>query len=392
MEQMNKPSAPAGGILTEWLQRKAAGRQIPLNGTFELSPVCNFFCRMCYVRKTQKEVCESPRPILVLDDWRRIAREAREAGMLYLLLTGGEPLLWPDFWTLYEELVDMGFLISINTNGSLIDEEAVARFRKRPPVKISITLYGANDATYKRLCGVDRVFSKVTHSICRLKEIGISMKLNCSLTPENVGDMEQIVDFSKQHDIPLSVASYMFPPVRRDPAMVGQNERFTPEEAASVYLRWLHRDRGEEAYRQYLRQVAAGYTEPPGLDEGCIDPIDGRIRCRAGRTFFWITWDGWLTPCGMMGEPKIDLKNQTFSEAWQQLITASAALRLSGVCDKCSNRSICHPCAAIAYAETGSVGGIPTYQCRFSQEQCRIARETLACEDITENPAEMANK
>ena len=391
MEQVNNGSGTSGKRLTNWLQEKAAGKQIPLNGVFELSPVCNFSCRMCYVRKTQKEVCESPRPILTLDDWRRIAREAREAGMLYLLLTGGEPLLWPDFWILYEELVDMGFLISINTNGSLIDEEAVARFRKRPPVKISITLYGANDATYQRLCGVDHVFSKVARNICRLKEIGISVKLNCSLTPENVEDMEQIVAFSKQQDIPLSATGYMFPPVRRDPTMVGQNERFTPEEAASVYLRYLRLDRGEEAYRRYLRQVAAGYTEPPGLDESCIDPVDGRIRCRAGKTFFWITWDGWLTPCGMMGEPKIDLKNRTFSEAWQQLITASAALRLSGVCDKCSNRSICHPCAAIAYAETGSVGGIPTYQCRSSQEQCRIARETLAMDDSVENPANLAN-
>ena len=53
-----------------------------------------------------------------------------EAGTLSILLTGGEPLLWQDFWTLYEELVDMGFQVSVNTNGSLIDEEALLRFRR----------------------------------------------------------------------------------------------------------------------------------------------------------------------------------------------------------------------------------------------------------------------
>ena len=143
---MIAPNVP-GRALTDYLYSKACHFKIPLNGTFELSPVCNFSCKMCYVRKTRKEVEESPRKILTLEDWRKIAKEAHAAGMLDLLLTGGEPLLWPDFWTLYEELADMGLQISINTNGSLIDEAAIARFRQRPPRKISITLYGANDET-----------------------------------------------------------------------------------------------------------------------------------------------------------------------------------------------------------------------------------------------------
>lgn len=128
---MNIRETPPSRALTDFLYRKATAMQIPLSGTFELSPVCNFSCRMCYVRKTQKEVNDSSRKILTLDDWLRIAREAREEGLMYLLLTGGEPLLWPDFWPLYEELIDMGFLISINTNGSLIDDRAIERFKRK---------------------------------------------------------------------------------------------------------------------------------------------------------------------------------------------------------------------------------------------------------------------
>ena len=200
-----------GRLLTDYLYAKAAALHIPLNGTFELSPVCNFACRMCYVRKTQKEVQNSPRGILTLDDWRRIAREAREAGMLDLLLTGGEPLLWPDFWTLYEELIDMGFLVSINTNGSLIDEEAIERFRRKPPQKINITLYGASDATYKRLCCADGVFTKVDSAVRGLLDAGLTVKLNCSLTPDNAEDIDWIVDYAKQRNTVLALTTYMFP-------------------------------------------------------------------------------------------------------------------------------------------------------------------------------------
>lgn len=374
MTPKNQTSSP---VLTEYLYAKASRMRLPLSGTFELSPVCNFSCRMCYVRKTAKEVAESPRRIMTLEGWRRIAREAREAGMLYLLLTGGEPLLWPDFWTLYDELVDMGFLVSINTNGSLVDDEAIAHFHRKPPQKINITLYGASDATYKRLCGVSGVFFKVDRVIRGLMEAGITVKLNCSLTPENAADLDWIVDYAKQRETVLSVATYMFPPVRRDPTMVGVNERFTPEESADYLMRYLRRQRGEQRYQAYVRSILDGCIEPPGLDEGCIDPTDGKIRCRAGKASFWITWDGWLTPCGMMPEPRVDVKNTAFADAWKAITEAAGALRLSGICDKCPNQNVCHPCAAISYAETGSSAGIPTYMCRVTQRMQEIARETL---------------
>ena len=333
----------SGTALTEYLYRKATQLKIPLNGTFELSPVCNFSCKMCYVRKTRKEVEESPRKILTLEDWLSIAKDAHAAGMLDLLLTGGEPLLWPDFWTLYETLVDMGLQISINTNGSLIDEEAIARFRQRPPRKISITLYGANDETYYRLCGARGVFTKVDQAIRGLKEAGIEVKLNCSMTPENAEDIDWIIDYAKAQNLVLALTTYMFPPVRRDPTQIGVNQRFTPEESSRYRLRYLQKDRGEEQYQIFLKNLLAGYAEPPGLEEDCIDLAEGKIRCRAGRAAFWVTWDGWMTPCGLMNEPRMDLKKQAFPDAWNALTQATEQVRLSSLCESCANRNVCHP-------------------------------------------------
>jgi MoaA/NifB/PqqE/SkfB family radical SAM enzyme len=373
MEQKKNSARP----LTEYLYAKASWLRIPLSGTFELSPVCNFACRMCYVRKTREEVACNPRNMMTLDHWRAIARDAREAGLLELLLTGGEPLLWPDFWTLYEELVDMGFLVSINTNGSLIDEAAIRRFRERPPQKVNITLYGASDNTYRRLCGIGGVFSKVDGAIRGLMDAGIQVKLNCSLTPENAQDLDWIVDYAAKRNTVLSVATYMYPPVRRAPEQIGVNERFTPEDSAEYLMRYLRRSRGEALYQRYLRSILAGSAEPLGLESGCIDPVDGRVRCRAGRASFWVTWDGWMTACGMMPQPQIDLNQFAFPEAWAQLTEQTASLTLSGLCEKCANREICHPCAAMAWAETGSYSGVPTYKCHETRKMCEIAKENV---------------
>lgn len=363
--------------LTQYLLGKASRMKIPMSGTFELSPVCNFSCRMCYVRKTQAEVALHPRRAMMLSDWLRLAEEAREQGMLYLLLTGGEPFLWKDFWELYEKLIGMGFLVTINSNGSLIDEAAVKRLAKLPPTRINITLYGASDETYRALCGVGGVFSHVDRAITGLREAGINVKLNCSLTPANCHDLEAMIRYAKERDLIIETNTYMFPPLRRDPGMVGRNERFTPEEAAFYHLRRYRLQYGDAIYRQFLERVASGLAEPLGLDESCHDPADGKIRCRAGKAAFWVTWDGWLAPCGMMPEPKVDLMTASFLAMWQELTEQCEKLSLSGICGSCPDRDICHSCGAMALAETGEHSGVPRYLCQMAQAVKNLADDVL---------------
>lgn len=368
---MNNPT------LTDYLFHKAGRRHIPFSGTFEVSPLCNFDCRMCYVKQTPGDLARAERGLMSPRWWNSIARQARDAGMLYALITGGEPLLWEGFWDLYETMADLGVLVSVNTNGSLLDEEAVCRFRRRPPKRVNITLYGAGDDTYRRLCGPGQMFDRVDRNIRALRAAGIPVKIHCSLTPDNVHDLEAIVAYAREQELPLAATSYMFPPVRRDPSMAGQNNRFTPEEAARYRLRAMELQCSREHYLSYLEQLCRGNLEPPGLDEGCVDPLDGKIRCRAGTAAFWITWDGFMTPCGMMPEPRTDLSEGDFSAGWQELTRLAAQVRLSGACEGCANREICHPCGAMALAETGSLTGIPTYLCRMARQMQCIARDTL---------------
>ena len=363
--------------LTEYMYTKAGRMGVPIGGTFELSPVCNFACRMCYVRKTAKEVAESRRPILTLDDWLRIAHEAREQGMLYLLLTGGEPFLWPHFWELYEALIKMGFLVSINTNGSLIDDKAVERLKRLPPRRVNITLYGASDETYEALCQTKGVFTRVTHAIESLRKAGILVKLNGTMTPDNICDLDYLIDYAKDRGLILETTTYLFPPVRRDPSMTGVNRRFTPEESARYQMHIFRRQNGEERYQAYLEAIAKGSIPPPGLDESCIDPVDGKVRCRAGRAAFWVTWDGRLTPCGMMTQPTIELRGQSFVDAWQQLREEMGRVALSGVCAKCPNQQLCHACAAMAQTETGAFQGVPRYLCEMVAALRKLAETGL---------------
>lgn len=377
---MNPNQKPGVSPFTDYLFSKAGRLFLPLSGTFELTPTCNFTCKMCYVRKSPAEVAASPRPSMTMEGWQQLAKEACSKGMLYLLLTGGEPTLWPGFWELYEELHRMGLLLSVNTNGSTLDDKAIQRLADSAPRRINITLYGGSEDTYRRLCQAQGMYDRVVHNIDALREAGLMLKLNCSLTPDNAGDLETMVRFAEDRELILDITPYMFPPLRRDPSAIGRNQRFTPREAAYYRLEAYRLQQGRERWLSYLRSIAEGSIPPPGLDEGCIDPLDGQIRCRAGKACFWVTWDGWLMPCGMMTEPRLDLQQGSFDSLWPELNRLSCELKLSGLCQSCANNRLCHACAAMAQTETGSASGIPLYLCETAKELKALADSYLARE------------
>ena len=104
--------------LSSYLHARACRSGTPLAGNFELTARCNFNCKMCYVHLTAEEQQRRGRE-LTADEWLAIAQEARSRGMLFLLLTGGEPLIRKDFRYLLTELKKMGLLVSVNSKGPL---------------------------------------------------------------------------------------------------------------------------------------------------------------------------------------------------------------------------------------------------------------------------------
>lgn len=350
-----RPVAPAA---TEYLYRKATAAGIPLSGTFELTPVCNMDCKMCYVRMS-RSAQEAIAPLKSAEQWLTLAQAAKDAGLLYLLITGGEPFLHPQFREILEGLHKMGFLITINSNGTMIDESVVAWLKNTPPVRINISLYGASNETYARLCGNPAGFTQTTNAIRLLREAGISVKLNCSLTPHNAADLPKIVAYAQQNNLVLQVATYMFPPVRKDSGMTGKNDRFSPEEAAYYMAYADYLTLGAERFLN--QKVVRPVSDHP--EENCDQVGDG-VRCRAGKCSFWVTWQGNMLSCGMFpAEGSPNVFEVPFQAAWEQVKRETANIRLPAKCTHCSAKDTCRACAAMVITESGSFREVPQYRC-----------------------------
>lgn len=372
-------------MITEYLHTKAARLGIPLNGTFEVTPLCNMNCRMCYVRM-DREQQEAIAPLRTAEEWLELGRTAKERGMTYLLLTGGEPFLRPDFRQIMQGLHRMGFVLSINSNGTMIDERTVEWLKETPPIRINITLYGASDETYGRLCRNPRGFTQVTKAIHLLKEAGILVKLNCSVTPYNAEDLEQIFAFAEKEELVVQATSYMFPPLRRDASKIGWNDRFSAEESARQEA-WINvYQNGREAYLKHMESEEMASLSGD-IEEDCMPVEEGngdgdsygkegeRIRCRAGKCSFWVTWDGRFLPCGMLpGENALNVFEAGFDAAWEQAKAEAAAIRLPVRCSTCSLKDKCRACAAMVYTESGNYHDVPLYRCQMAHaytEACR---------------------
>lgn len=350
--------------------------RIPLTGAFEISPLCNFTCKMCYVRKTADEARRAG-GIKPLAFWLDIARQAKEAGTLYPLLTGGEAFLYPHIRELYEAMTRMGMQVSINSNGSCISREMVKWLKETPPARINITLYGGSNESYERLCGDPEGFDKVRQGVNLLAENGIRFKFNCSLTPDNVSDFEKMLEFAGKYDKDIRTATYMFPPVRRTGESGDYEGRFTPREAAyyQVVSDWMQLPPERFAV---LARNARHFTEltPEILAEAAAKPPRG-MGCLSGRCSYWVDWQGNLSGCGMMDIPKISLAEHTLEEAWKEVVDWTEQLRYSPVCANCVNRSVCFSCAAMVHNETGSFDGRPVYLCEKAKYAAKYYKEFM---------------
>lgn len=351
---------------------KAARTHTPINGSLELLPLCNMNCEMCYVRLSRSELERKGR-LRSAAEWISLVRQMQKAGTLFLLLTGGEPLLFPDFKTLYLELRNMGMILTINTNGTLMDEAWADFFAANPPRRINITLYGASKDTYRNLCHYEAGFEKVLRGIRLLRERNIDVKINGSLVRSNDGDVDSLVSLAHLLDAPINIDTYMYPATRERSRPFSEQARLLPEDAAKGKVQFEKASLDPESYLQLVQTTLSRMAETPDLPDETFQIM----RCQAGRTSFTVNWQGKLRPCVMLSQPEIPVFKTGFENAWRELQRKIEAVTLSSRCAACSLRRVCQTCAACAKLETGAYDGVPDYMCRYTREFLRLYSEDL---------------
>lgn len=321
-------------MIARYLDYKARIALIPIKGTFELTPLCNLDCKMCYIHLNKEQMKGAQ--LLDIETLKALAKEAIDNGMLNASLTGGECLTYPWFDEFYLFLHSYGIEISVFTNAVLLDEKRIEFFKAHPPKTVFITLYGHNEDVYERVTG-HRVFQRVYDNIVRAKEAGIPIKL--SVTPNKFlgDDGDELVRLGISLGLAIRINSALFEP--RD-----ETGRTTAESDASLD-RYVSMNKIYASYIGYdINEVEEDSLPDLGTE---IERKEYGMQCAAGRDTFTIDWKGEMHPCNSLYQFKAYPLRDGFKKAWEDINKLADSYQRPVECLDCKYKKVCSPCAAL---------------------------------------------
>lgn len=338
----------------------------PVAGVFELTGRCNLACSMCYVRKPAADR-QAISAELTAEGWLQIGRQAAEAGMLYLLLTGGEVFLRPDFFEIYEGLSNLGLQISLNTNATLITPETARRLAALPPRQIAVTLYGASAATYAHVCGDGTAFERALRGARLLREQGLNVRIRTTIIRQNRADLEKIYALAQElgsTGSPLRLVDYVFAGREQqetDPFAV----RLPPREQRECTL-FLRKLAGSQETPTAKAQDKKEQPEEPQMEKTAGPQSSNAFQCAVGHYSFSINAGGRLNACLMLNEPGLPLTDG-FARGWEKLKKLCDAVPVCQECAACQIKQYCKVCPAKLKGETGFFDRKAPYLCEIAK-------------------------
>lgn len=359
------------GQLSAQLTMNSYSRQLPFIGQFELTTRCNFGCRMCYACSGLSHLSLKERE-LSAGTWIRLAKEALEAGTLFLLLTGGEIFYREDFREIYEEISRMGFIVSLYSNGSLITEKVMNWLGRIPPAQIDISLYGASPETYKRVCGNAEGFQRTLDGIRRLKDVGINVQIRTTVIRENAADIDRMIEIAEDFDLKLNLTDYVSPGRETGRKDTG---RLSPAEQARLLKKMDAYYNREEPEFKLEDLYEDKETFHRALECFRAYENSGSFPCNSGKNSYFITWEGKMIPCPILNIPQSYPVTQGFTNAWKDLTIKCSEVPTCRTCDKCSLKENCNSCPGRLLNETGSFQEPALYLCELTRENRKLYYE-----------------
>lgn len=339
----------------------AYANRVPISCMIELTKCCNFRCSHCYAQP-HEGFLETAK---ALDDIQQLSK----MGCLSYILTGGEAMLHPDFEEICLEVRRNLGVVTLFTNGFALSDERIDFLRIVKPQAVDVTLYGASDDTYKKLCGVERGFTTVFENVERALAGGLSVYLKMFVTKENVADFTAVRDLAASLGCRFRYDSFMFPTF--EGGMEPYAHSLTIRE--SLGLDCLMDANAPEYWFDLLKRRA---DDELGSAMSWIRLKrvvgEGRLfRCKAARSSLFITSSNKARMCYMIPEIEADLENMTIEEAWETFARyADAPVNPNSECEFCSDREVCNVCPARLRLENGRYDSV-----KRVESLCAIMRE-----------------
>lgn len=351
------------------LNKKAKEKKIPISVSCELTPLCNLKCKMCYIRLDKKEMDDIGK-LLNADDWIKLLKEMQEVGVFALLMTGGEPTLHPGFVQIYSEAAKLGFIIELYTNAVMLSGEVFSVLKQYPPKVITVTVYGASEEIYEKICGNREAFGMTLKNIRILKESLTNTKINfrTTLVKDNIHEINDIKKIAENMKLPFAYSYGKIKPVRGAVRPEISSCRISLCEIVQMKKDSLKDIKNIKLREKEAKSVAHTEKIINGYNCEINETVKNEpLRCEAAELSCAVTWDGKMLPCLLFSNPYFRPLEIGFKKAWDEIREMEKTITLPKRCSVCKNRPYCGSCPAYAQAESGTYLDGEPYDCFFNK-------------------------
>jgi MoaA/NifB/PqqE/SkfB family radical SAM enzyme len=314
-------------------------------GFFVISPSmkCNLKCYGCYAGYYRKDAELSFEEI---DD---VLQQAKEMGIHFCVVSGGEPLFHPRIFDVFEKHDDVVF--HIYTNGTLIDRGSCRRLAELGNVIPAVSVEGFRDETDQRR-GAGH-FDRVMRAMDLLREAGLLFGFSATLTRQNseLLSSDEFVDFMISKGCILGWY-FMYVPIGREPNL---DIMQTPEQRGRHLERLLRLRATKSIF------LADFWNDGPVVG-GCIS---------AGRKYFHVNANGDVEPCVFCHFATHNIRTTPLKEALDSPLFNSIKCRLP------SHENLLRPCVIIDKPEI-SRNAIFEHGAYFTHPGAEIVYEHLS--------------
>lgn len=371
-------------MLTYTSQKKTIQMpRLPLEGNIDITYRCNNNCRHCWL-KIPSGVHASQQE-LTFDEIKGIIDQARSLGSQRWSISGGEPMLRPDFAEILGYITRKSISYSLNTNGTLITPE-IARLMKRKGRKM-IGIYGATAKVHDHITRNPGSFDAVMQGIAYLKENGVSFIVQLVPMRDNYHQWDKMQILAKSLSPNWRIgAAWLYLSATGDQKRNQEimHQRLDPSQVIALDKPNLH-------YQERLDAVAENQMMSPGpstygTDPKCLHLQDDRLfaSCLAHRCDFHIDPYGFMTFCAFIKDPALryDLRHGDFEQCWEDFIPSLSDIIRGGKeyfenCGTCELRDDCRWCPVYGYLEHGRFSAPVEYLCNIARAKKEFEKDWL---------------
>jgi MoaA/NifB/PqqE/SkfB family radical SAM enzyme len=274
------------------LIEKAFASATPLNCQIEITYRCNHLCSFCYNSPTGHSEMTTEQ---ILEALRKVS----DLGVLYVTLTGGEPLCHRDFFKIAAEVRRLGMALRIYSNGYLLaSQETVRKIKELSPTEVEVSIHGARAESHEALTRIKGSFEKTLQGLTNLRREGLKISLKCPITRLNQAELFEIRDLGERFGVGVTFDAVITP--KDDGGLDPLDLRPDPEYLEKYWGEWY-----SDLHRGQL----------PPRSNHCA--ADGNANCGTGRSGFTIDPYGNIFPCVALRRKVANiLEIESFERVW----------------------------------------------------------------------------